>query len=137
MGKGKMVGKTSADVPALIKRFAETQPAARISGVAPTWFDYVSFSPEVWAVAYPRAKACDVMVTGSVDHVAWRDQQVAAMQRNGWIGGSAVNAGNGDFWSVRYTKAGMDLKIEGLGNKADRKGVQMSWQFQQVAANRE
>ena len=135
MGKGRMIGRTSSEVPGLVKRYAETQPAARRSRVAPVWFDYYSFSPEVWAVNYPGLKACDVMVTGSDNHIAWRDRQIATMQQNGWTAGPAATASSGDFWTVGYTKAGVDLKIEGLGTKADRKGVQMSWQFQRTAAN--
>jgi hypothetical protein len=135
MGKGRMIGRTSSEVPALVKRFAETQPAGRRSGVAPIWFDYYSFSPQVWAVNYPGLKACDVMVTGAENHLAWREQQLASMQQHGWTANPANAAGNGEFWSVRYAKPGVDLQIEGLGIKADRNGVQMSWQFQRAATN--
>lgn len=135
MGKARMVGRISSDVPKLVKQFAQTQSVARQLGINPIWFDYWSFSPQVWAIAYPKIKACDIMVTGSTEYLAWRDRQVAVMMKNGWIASPSSSAANSGFWSAGYSKANMQLKVEGLGDKANRNGVQMSWQFQQVPAN--
>ncbi|WP_086736204.1 hypothetical protein [Erythrobacter colymbi] len=134
-GQAKFVGLTTSDLPPPVARYAATQPAARRTDVDPVLFDYFAFSGKVWVVSYPRTDACDVMVTGVTDHLALRDRSMAKMEQDGWAIERPIADTAAPFWSASLVKDGMRLVIEGLGKDADRKGVQMSWQFQRLASD--
>lgn len=71
--------------PDLVKRFAQTQPSARLASGPPFNLHFFAKGADVWAIVYDGIPTCEIMVTGaSGDMPAVASRLAESLRRSGW-----------------------------------------------------
>ena len=105
---------SSEDLPALVRRFSETQPGLRLAGNELYYARFRYKSSEAWAVVATGFSVCNVMVTGTANILEQGDKFLLALQKDAWTGSLPTNK---VVWQSQMRKLGT---VEGEFQSVDQ-----------------